>query len=205
MDVLTTAVKAQNSIDYMVLHNAEEVRNLIFDEGFEPPTDTTELVLTTKELIRKKGKVIIKKLLAFHPDKKAILTLNNPVSKTNCNACNNDNYNIEDNYCGGCGHSNYIGSGDEDSFLEQFGDKPDKKLEQYYKRAVKKSNSHPENKSLASEVQMIWNELRLRKERKTNADKGKQPTPENSSDRYVLIGLVFIAGVLVGSSFKTIQ
>lgn len=204
MNALPAIAKPQNSIDYMVLHNADAVRSLILNEGFEPPTDLVELVLTTKELIRKNGQPIIEKLLALHPDKKAILAISTPKPKASCNACSNDNYNTEDNYCGGCGHSNYVGSGDEDSFLEQFSDTPDKKLEQHYKTVVKKSNSNPDNKNLASEVQMIWNELRLRKERKTKADKTEHPISGIASDRYVLAGLVFIAGVLVGSSFKTI-
>ena len=208
MIALPTAATPQNSIDYMVLHNADAVRNLIFEEGFEPPEDPTELVLTTKELIRKKGKKVIEKLLALHPDKKAILAVSSPKPKTSCNACNNDNYNAEDNYCGGCGHSNYIGSGGEDSFLEQFNDASDKKLAQYYKTAVKKSNTNPDNKNLATEVQMIWNELRLRKEKKENHKENQSIASMSiigGRDKYVLMSLVFIAGVLVGSSFKTLQ
>ncbi len=206
MKSLPSPAIPQNRIDYMVLHNEDAVRRLIFEQGFEPPKDATELVLTTKELIRKNGKDVIKKLLALHPDKKAILELNTPIKTTSCNACNKSGYNIEDNFCGGCGHSNYIGSGDEDSFLEQFSDTPDKKLEKYYTTAVKKSNAAPDSKNLAAEVQMIWNELRLRRERKQKSnDKSDLPISGIAiGDRYVLMGLLFVAGVLVGSSFKTL-
>ena len=197
---------APNSIDYIVLSNPAPIRKLIFDCGYEVPKDLQTLVKATKELIQKNGTSIISEVLQHHPDKKAILALNTKGKKTSCNSCSNDNYNSEDNFCGECGHSNYNGSGDEDSFLDQFSDASDKEVKNYYDRAVKRANANPEDQKLASEVQMVWNELRQRKQ----LQKEENPThsiPEKASlfgkDELVLLGVVFIAGYLVGSNVKT--
>lgn len=196
---------AQNSIDYIVLSNPEPIRKIIYDCGYEVPKDLPTLVKATKELIQKNGKSIISEVLQHHPDKKAILALNKKEKKQPCNSCNNHNYNSEDNFCGECGHSNYNGSGDEDSFLDQFSDASDKEVKSYYDRIVKKSNANPEDQKLASEVQMVWNEMRQRK--LTEKDKDTTSTvsePQKASvfgkDELVLLSVVFIAGYLVGAT-----
>ncbi len=196
---------AQNSIDYIVLSNPDPIRKIIFDCGYEVPEDLHTLVKATKELIQKNGKSVISEVLQHHPDKKAILALNTKKKKKPCNSCSNDNYNSEDNFCGECGHSNYNGSGDEDSFLDQFSDASDKEVKSYYDRIVKKSNANPEDQKLASEVQMVWNEMRQRK--LTEKDKDTTPAvsePQKTSvfgkDELVLLSVVFIAGYLVGAT-----
>ncbi|WP_281989722.1 hypothetical protein [Aquimarina aggregata] len=196
---------AQNSIDYIVLSNPEPIRKIIFDCGYEVPENLHTLVKATKELIQKNGKSIISEVLQHHPDKKAILALNTKEKKKPCNSCNNTNYNSEDNFCGACGHSNYNGSGDEDSFLDQFSDTSDKEVKSYYDRIVKKSNANPEDQKLASEVQMVWNEMRERKG--VESDKDSKPTILESQkasvlgkDELVLLSVVFIAGYLVGAT-----
>ncbi len=199
---------AQNSIDYIVFSNPDPVRKIIYDCGYEAPKNLRTLVRATKELIQKEGKSVITELLKIHPDKKAILSLNLKEKKKPCNSCSNDNYNEEDNFCGSCGHSNYNGSGDEDSFLDQFSDASDKELKSYYDRIVKKSNANPEDQKLASEVQMVWNEVRQRKlsgkEKTPVKTEPTTTTPRKSSilekDELVLLGLVFIAGYLVGTT-----
>ncbi|WP_299243048.1 hypothetical protein [uncultured Aquimarina sp.] len=196
---------AQNSIDYIVLSNPEPIRKIIYDCGYEAPKNLHTLVKATKELIQKNGKSVITELLKVHPDKKAILALNKKETKKPCNSCNNHNYNSEDNFCGTCGHSNYSGSGDEDAFLDQFSDASDKEVKSYYDRVVKRSNANPEDQKLASEVQMVWNELRQRK--LTEKDKDTIPVvtePQKASmfgkDEFVLLSVVFIAGYLVGAT-----
>ncbi len=196
---------AQNSIDYIVLSNPDPIRKIIFDCGYEVPEDLHTLVKATKELIQKNGKSVISEVLQHHPDKKAILALNTKEKKKPCNSCNNTNYNSEDNFCGVCGHSNYNGSGDEDSFLDQFSDTSDKEVKSYYDRIVKKSNANPEDQKLASEVQMVWNEMRQRKG--IESDKDSKPTFLESQkasvvgkDEIVLLSVVFIAGYLVGAT-----
>ncbi len=196
---------AQNSIDYIVLSNPDPIRKIIFDCGYEVPENLHTLVKATKELIQKNGKSVISEVLKHHPDKKAILALNKKEKKKPCNSCNNNNYNSDDNFCGECGHSNYNGSGDEDSFLDQFSDASDKEVKNYYDRIVKKSNANPEDQKLASEVQMVWNEIRQRK----GIEKEKETTPTVSEpqkasvfgkDEIVLLSVVFIAGYLVGAT-----
>ncbi|WP_027393155.1 hypothetical protein [Aquimarina latercula] len=196
---------AQNSIDYIVLSNPEPIRKIIFECGYEVPKDLHTLVKATKELIQKNGTTVISEVLQHHPDKKAILALNKKEKKKPCNSCNNHNYNGENNFCGECGHSNYNGSGDEDSFLDQFSDASDKEVKSYYDRIVKKSNANPEDQKLASEVQMVWNELRQRK--LTEKDKDATPVVSETQkasvlgkDELVLLSVVFIAGYLVGAT-----
>lgn len=194
---------AQNKIDYIVFHRPKEVADLLYDNGFEPPKDPEELSEAIKELSRKKGKKFLEALVQLHPDKKVILGLNNPKQKA-CDGCKKHTYNEEGNYCSSCGHSNYIGSGDEDSFLGQFDSFKDKELDQYYKGIVQKSNKNPDDKNLAQEVQMIWNEIRLRKTK--NKEEQPQLTASKSyqitKDELLLMGVVFIAGALVGHGLK---
>ena len=195
---------AQNSIDYIVYSNPSPMRKLLYDCGYEAPKNLELLVKATKELIQKKGKEIIKKVLEAHPDKNAILSLK-AKAKNSCHSCNNDSYNIEDNFCGSCGHSNYNGSGDEDSFLDQFGDVSDKELQRYYNRIVKLSNANQDDKKLASEVQMVWNELRQRKQ-----DTKEESTPVSEKTKHsgitkndvMLWSVIFIGGYLVGAAVK---
>ncbi|PZX43510.1 hypothetical protein LX97_00511 [Nonlabens dokdonensis] len=195
---------AQNRIDYIVFHNTDAANNLLFDYGFEKIESQQHLSQAVKELVKNKGRKVIKDLLAIHPDKAAILQVNS-VEDAKCPACNNNAFAKAENYCKSCGHSNYAGSGDEDSFLSQFSSYDDKGLENYYKGIVKRSNDAPEDKNLAQEVQMVWNELRKRKESKPEPKTATQDDQKGihiSKDEMLLFGVVFIAGVLVGASIK---
>ncbi|WP_025741908.1 hypothetical protein [Aquimarina pacifica] len=191
---------AQNSIDYMVYSNPKKVQEMLHDFGSETSVNPHKLVSLTKALIRQKGKEVLPKLLQLHPDKKAILGLVKSTKK--CNSCNQDTYNEEDNFCGTCGHSNYNGSGDEDAFLDQFSDASDQEVKSYYNQVVKKSNTNPNDQKLASEVQMVWNELRQRKLVQTTPEK-QAPTVQGRltnlfKEEYVVIALAFISGYLIG-------
>lgn len=204
-NTLPTPSLAQNRIDYIVYHNPDDVAKLLFDYGFEAPEDPTHLAEAIKELTRKKGRKVIKELIQLHPDKDAILKLNTAQEDNFCGACSNDSYNTESNFCRACGHSNYAGTGDEDSFLNQFESYDDKALERYYQTIVKRSNANAEDKNLAQEVQMVWNELRIRKEAKKKEEEPKPHTQKTFSitkDELILFGVVFIAGALVGHGLK---
>jgi len=195
---------AQNRIDYIVFHNTDAANNLLFDYGFEKIESQQHLSQAIKELVKNKGRKVIKDLLAIHPDKAAILQVNTVVD-AKCPACSNNAFAKAENYCKSCGHSNYSGSGDEDSFLSQFSSYDDKGLENYYQGIVKRSNDAPEDKNLAQEVQMVWNELRKRKESKPEPKTATQEDQKGihiSKDEMLLFGVVFIAGVLVGASIK---
>ena len=194
---------AQNSIDYIVYSNPEPVRELIYDCGFEVPDDVHTLVKATKELVKREGQQVLPKLLEAHPDRKAILKLNTSTPKNYCHSCANEKYNDEDNFCGACGHSNYSGSGDEDSFLDQFSELSDKEVKSYYDRIRKQSNANPKDQKLASEVQLVWNELRQRK--LIEKEQPFEPSaPKKSTlfgrEELLLMGVVFMAGYLVGAS-----
>ena len=196
---------AQNRIDYIVFHNKDEAAKLLYNYGFEPPKSPQHLVTAIKELVQKKGRKVIKELIQIHPDKSVILKLNLPKEDNFCGACNNNSYNDEQNYCASCGHSNYTGSGDEATFLSQLNTYNDTELEKYYQGLVDKSNKEPDNKILSQEVQMVWNELRNRKE----ISKKEEDQPKESSEDFritkkelLLLGAVFVAGALVGHGIK---
>ncbi|WP_346881296.1 hypothetical protein [uncultured Algibacter sp.] len=195
---------AQNKIDYIVFHNTKKVSELLYNQGFEPPKDPVELVEAIKELTRKKGRKFLEELVQLHPDKNAILSLNTSKKTSNCGACKKDNYDDKGNYCANCGHSNYMGSGDEDSFLGQFDSYKDTELEKYYRGIVRKSNEAPENKNLAQEVQMIWNEIRQRKAKQKSTEQTSQHAKDRgiTKDDLLLFGVVFFAGALVGHGLK---
>lgn len=200
-----THTLGQNRIDYIVYHNASAVSHLLEQYGFEAPKNPTHLAEAIKELTRKKGRKVIKELIQLHPDKEAILKLTAPEEDNFCGACSNDSYNTEGNFCKACGHSNYSGTGDEDSFLSQFENYKDRELERYYQTIVKKSNANPQDKNLAQEVQMVWNEIRTRKLALKKEEATQTETPKNFSitkDELILFGVVFIAGALVGHGLK---
>ena len=148
---------AQNRIDYIVFHNTDAANNLLFDYGFEKIESQQHLSQAVKELVKNKGRKVIKDLLAIHPDKAAILQVNTVID-SKCAACGKNavvhtersRSTKAENYCKSCGHSNYAGSGDEDSFLSQFSSYDDK--ENYYKGIVKRSNDAPEDKNLAQDT-----------------------------------------------------
>ena len=195
---------AQNKIDYIVFHNPNEVAELLYNQGFEPPNTPEDLSLAIKELTRKKGRKFIEELVKIHPDKQAILSLDKDVNTQKCGVCKDNLYDTSENYCKGCGHSNYLGSGDEDSFLAQFEDTKDSELEKYYKSIVRKSNTAPEDKNLAQEVQMVWNEIRQRKSKQDKPASSERFSTKQfiSRDDLLIMGIVFIAGALVGHGLK---
>lgn len=195
----------QNRIDYIVYHNATEVSLLLENYGFAAPENPIYLAEAIKELTRKKGRKVIKELIQLHPDKDAILKLNEAKEDSFCGACSNDSYNTEGNFCKACGHSNYAGAGDEKSFLSQFENYKDRELERYYQTIVKKSNAAPQDKNLAQEVQMVWNEIRTRKLALKKEETTKPAVTKSFSitkDELILFGVVFIAGALVGHGLK---
>ena len=195
---------AQNKIDYIVFHNTKKVSELLYNQGFEPPENPIELVEAIKELSRKKGKKFLEELVLLHPDKSTILSLNASKATSSCGACKQASYDDKGNYCANCGHSNYMGSGDEDSFMGQFDAYKDPELEKYYRGIVRKSNEAPENKNLAQEVQMIWNEIRQRKGKQKSVEQTTSQAKDKSitKDDLLLFGVVFFAGALVGHGLK---
>ena len=195
---------AQNKIDYIVYHNPDKVTELLYNQGFEAPKNPKDLAEAIRELSRKRGRKFLKELVKLHPDKALLISLDKESNKSTCKACNSEQYDTKANYCKGCGHSNYIGLGDEDNFIGQFDSYDTKDLEKYYKGIVQKSNADPSNKNLAQEVQMIWNQIRQRKGKGKNQEEGNQPSRRNLIYRedLILIGVVFLAGALVGHGLK---
>lgn len=194
---------AQNRIDYIVYGNQKGAAKLVYDYGYEPPENPHDLVKATKILIKRNGRKAVKELIKLHPDRKAILKVQRGKEDNYCGACSSYSYHPEDNYCGVCGHSHYDGNGDKKGFLDQLVDMGVGELEEYYESIVRKSNENPDDNALAEEVEMVWNELRLRKaEDKTEKKEveTKESSLRDAKEGLIILGLVFVAGVLVGSS-----
>ncbi|EDP94665.1 hypothetical protein U8527_06885 [Kordia algicida OT-1] len=206
MNTQTLSNLGQNRIDYIVYHNIEKVSQLLYDYGFVVPDNDKHLAEAIKELVRKRGRKVIKQLIGLHPDKEAILKLYSVPIKSVCESCQNDSYNDAQNSCDSCGYSKYNGSGDEYNFLNQFENYTLAELNNYYNRILGESNKNPSSKKLAQEVQLIWNELRTRKaiakkqaeQRPASGNFGFAPT----KDDLIIVGVVFIAGIIIGNGLN---
>lgn len=195
----------QNRIDYIVYGNPKGVSRLVYDYGYEPPESQHDLVKAAKILVKRNGRKAVKDLIKIHPDRKAILKIQRGKEDNYCGACSSYSYQAEDNYCGVCGHSHYDGEGDKKGFLDQLVDMGAAELEEYYESVVRKSNDNPEDSNLAEEVQMVWNELRQRKTEDKQEEKKEEKEEKDwrsAKEGLIILGLVFVAGVLVGSTLQ---
>ncbi len=156
---------AQNRIDYIVFGNPKGAAQLVYDYGYEMPENLHDLSRAVRQLVRKKGRKAVKKLISIHPDRKAILKVERNKEDNYCGMCSSYSYNTCDNYCGGCGHSHYDGKGDKKGFLARLVDMGTQQLKIYYENVVRKSNNNPEDPALSEEVEMVWNVLRQRKQK----------------------------------------
>ena len=195
---------AQNRIDYIVYGNPNQAARLMDTFGYTAPRSVHDLAKATKTLVQKKGRKVVKELIKIHPDRGSILSIHNSTNKKSkedhfCGACSHYSYQSENNYCTACGYSHYDGEGNKRGFLNQLRGKRTEDLEQYYKNTLDKSNRDPENYSLAEEVEMTWNEIRTRKAAKEEEEPNIKPSYQ-TTEGLVMLGLVFIAGLLIGTS-----
>ena len=186
---------APNRIEYVVYGNPVEAARMLENYGYEAPKDDKELAMAVKELVRKKGRKVIKDLILIHPDRNIILKLNKEKEDSYCGVCSNYSYNQEDNYCGICGHSNYTGDLDVGSYIKQLLDMTTDELEGYYQDILKQSNEKPKDTGLTEELHLIWNELRKRKVSETGEDNPNEKS-ERKKDSDPVGGLIFIGATL---------
>ena len=206
MNTQTLSKLAQNRIDYIVYHNIDKVSQLLDGYGFVVPENPKDLAEAMRELVRKRGRKVIKELIGLHPDKETILKLNSVPDKSVCESCQNDSYNDSKNSCDSCGYSKYNGSGDEYNFLNQFENYTLPELQSYYDRILKESNKNPNEKKLAQEVQLVWNEIRTRK---AIAKKQAEQSPTSGRFRFaptkedlIIVGIVFFTGIIIGNGLN---
>ncbi|PHN01121.1 hypothetical protein [Flavilitoribacter nigricans] len=184
--------RPQNRIDYIVYNNPQAVSQLLHEAGYEPPKKLSELCQATKLLIKKQGRAFIEKLVRLHPDRKAILQVED--QKKDCG-------------CMACGHQSFELTGDKGTFLDHLMNMGSIDLERYYKNLNEKVKEQPGDKQLEEEVQMVWNELRQRK--KQGAALAAEEAEEKpglfhfANDILVALGLAILAGVLIGTSLQT--
>jgi len=197
---------AQNRIAYIVYSNPGGATQLMHDYGYESPESPHHLVEAIKALIIKNGRKVVKDLLQLHPDKSAILNTQNSNYANFCGACSNHSYNPEDNHCGSCGHSHYSGE-NRGSFKNRLANMALADLETYYENIVHKANKSPNNNTLAEEVEIVFNELRVKKaeekQQEENPTSNTESNPTNlfnANSGLVTLALVFVAGIIVGKS-----
>lgn len=188
-------------IEYIVYSHPDKVESLIEGYGYEAPEDLEELVETMKFLIRKYKKKAVIDLLKIHPDRKALLSLEEPKEDNFCSACANQNYNGEEHSCGCGGHSNYTGS--RTDFIAQLQEMGETELEEHYAKLLDKSNQNPNDKKLSEELQLVWN--RFRNIKKTEASEKTErilhPLEFQRSAFYTLLGVSLVIGVVIGTGF----
>lgn len=192
--------KRAGKISYIVHQAPREVQQLIEEFGYEAPSRKQELVLGVKSLIRTHGRVAVKKLLKLHPDRGAIKAMELTSEDNYCNACSNFSYNPEAGGCG-CGHSNYTGE-NKGQLLQELSRMKLPEMESYYRNLLGRSNRHPEDKLLAGELQIVWNHLIQKRETAPPGDKGSSKNIWQSAQIYWIGGLILVAGLVIGSSFK---
>lgn len=199
---MNTQTLGQNRIDYIVYHHLEAAGKLIYSYGYEIPEFPEDIAAAVKELIRLKGKQVIKALLELHPDKKAIEALYKSKNKKPCSACKEDAYSLEDNYCGSCGYSNYNDGFVTPSFDTEIASYSDEKLKQEYTTALEKSNASPTDTNLSEKVQQLWDALRKRQLDKRNSPEKKENEKFISKDQLMLLCAVFVTGIVVGTGLR---
>lgn len=194
----------QNKIDYIVFGNPKEASQLVHNYGYQAPNDIEGLSETIKLLIKKKGKKVVTDLLGIHPDKNIILRLNQPKEDSFCGACGSSSYIPQDNYCESCGYSNYTGKVNLGDFLDQLFEMNLSELETYYQDILRKSNKNPKDMNLADEVQIVWNELRQRKN-SLEKDEQMEDRPFYThviKSELAIAGVILVAGILIGVAFN---
>lgn len=177
---------------------------MVEDFDYEAPQNLGDLCETVRFLIRKYKKKAIVALLKIHPDREALLSIEKQEEDQFCSACSEHNYNSEDNYCGSCGHSNYTGNKSE--FLAQLEGMSKSELDTYYQNLLKKSKLNPDDQDLSEEVQMVWNHIRLNKEDDAKESDERPAVATIAMEQSMFIGvfaMVFVVGVIVGTSLKT--
>jgi ribosomal protein L37E len=197
---------AQNRIDYIVYHNTNKVGDLLENYGFEVPENPTHLAQAMRELVRRRGRKVIKELIAIHPDKEAILKLESKSNLTTCESCQNDSYDSVSNSCSSCGFSNYISHQTEYSFTDEYEHLSAEELQKLYDKILKESNLNPSDRKKAETVQKLWNELRVRK---AIARKKKQPSTSTGEFKFgptkadfMIIGVTLLIGIVIGSGLN---
>lgn len=171
--------KAQNRIDYIVLQKPSDAAKIVEKQGYEAPKKVDELVKVVKLLVKKKGEVIIKELIAIHPEKKLILELSGHKSD-------------ESNFCG-C-HSSY--SGETKELLDKLSELSVEDLTKLYDDTKKDSKEKPEDKALIAQVETIWDELKRRKKQTKKIEQAKE------EHLWLKIAIGVLAGVIIGKALS---
>lgn len=196
MDNLSYYPLGQNRIDYIVFHNPEAAYQLLYNKGFSPPDEPTELAETIKELIRVNGQAAIEDLLHIHPDKKAIAAIINP--KQYCQKCQKVVVKDSSGACIGC-KSNTV----TDSFIAEFDGMETAELVQKKEGLLQKLQTDQSNTNLNKKVVQISKAL----EKRTAENSDPKPivtsaiqlhTPPLTEQRLFVFGGIFIAGMLFG-------
>ncbi|MFC4633512.1 hypothetical protein ACFO3O_06315 [Dokdonia ponticola] len=200
MNQIQYTALGQNRIDYIVFHNIKQAQKLLYDEGFESPEDPYDLVEAIKELIREKGREVIKALLKIHPDKNAILAIADTVK-----VCENCKTKISDTKKKGCSSCKKKGCAScekatvslEDNYTT---DSEELEATTPLDDLVNKYKASP-SKELEKEIEARWNSIRLTPKKEL---KEKPTTPDYgfiTKKELAIYTSIFGLGLLLGIGF----
>lgn len=170
-------LRGQNKIDYIVFHKPHDSARLLEKHGYEAPGKVEDLAAAVKKLVQRKGEIAVKDLIQLHPEKKLILELTGH---------NSD----ESGYCG-C-NSSYVG--DLKDYIVKLPSMTIAELTDLYEDAKKNASASPEDKTLMAQVEIIWTELKRRRQQE-DADKVSKKITEERF--YLYLALAFCAGVVL--------
>lgn len=171
-----------NRIEFIVHGNPEGARRIISKYGFRASNDKRELSRVMKQLVREKGKPVIKELLLIHPEKEIILK-----------AAGYDSNEL--NYCG-CKHSSFMPEMSVEGILALAATLTDDQLKKALDAAKSKLSKDPKNKELKDVVDTLQKEYDSRQKKNEN-DKPKDEKADSMfTDKHFLVGAVI--GIVVG-------
>lgn len=174
-------------VDLVKLHPDREAFLAAFQETTVKPDDKITEGQETKEQKVKPEKEV-------KPEAKPGEQKNLDKNESVCTSCGKPGK-VEDSYCG-CSHSyDEPSEGLKVDITELDLDA----LMLRYEKISKQSSANPGDKEVAAEATRIWNEIRLRNEKK----KTKQSIFSlTRREALVMISLAIVAGILVGLGFK---
>ena len=196
-----------NRIDYIVQSDPAKTNQILKQYGFEPIYHRNHLAQAIRQLIREKGRVVIRDLLLIHPDRKAILRLEKPKQSILCASCKKKvDEEQDDQYCSTCSEANFLDS-HEKGVKEQLSELSKPELKQIFNRMLNESNADPGNKQKDEMMQVVWNELRKREGKEDDSE----TTPKKAwefrlswKELGLSLAIVLIAGYFWGNKERPI-
>lgn len=195
----------QNRIDYIVLGNPIKARKLLVEKGFIRPNTKTKIIPAVKNYVKLYGSEAIKELIALHPDRALILSLNKDVRL--CNSCKHKLKDSEEsNYCGACSaSSNYLNYSPKNAPAKDLSGLSVESLQSLYHNAIEESKKNPNDIEFSDHVQKIWHQLKTKIKEESSPDQLPKMSKFKAfvlSDEAQFMGISIALGAILVLSIK---